>query len=394
MATLPEARPLKDKQPLRVLYLSHEGGMYGAQQSLALLVEHLPSELVTPIISVARNPEGPFAEKTKQLANVEAVLTHRRVQWVKHSQRNFLQKLGDWVGLIVQVLSRVPELARLIRQHNIDILHTNSIVSLEGPLAAKLAGVAHVWHCREMFMVDNPKFQPALPKQLMATVIQRLSDRVVCITKAVQAQFTDAEKTAVIWNPVSIQPQDIEGKLLDTDKLRLGYVGRLSVGKGLLTLLEALALARQQGKGWKLHLFGAFLDEEQEHLITTAIDELQIKDDVHLHGFCTDKAEIFTSMDVMVLPSTNEAFGRVLVEAMSFGVRCVGSNAAAIPEVLIPVFGNQAVFTPEDAADCVRAINDVAVIPLPVDGIQATLNKVSPAYSAQAMCALYADISN
>lgn len=368
--------------------------MYGAQQSLALLVEHLPRELVTPVISVARNPEGPFADQTRQLANVKAVLTHRRVQWVKHSQRNIVQKLGDWFGLIVQVLTRVPELARLIRQHNIDIVHTNSIVSLEGPLAAKLAGVPHVWHCREMFMVNNPKFQLALPKQLMAPVVTMLSDRVVCITKAVQAQFTDGDKTAVIWNPVSIQPQDIECKLLDTDKLRLGYVGRLSVGKGLLTLLEALALARQQGKGWKLHLFGAFLDEEQEHLITTAINKLQIKDDVHLHGFCTDKAEIFTSMDVMVLPSTNEAFGRVLVEAMSFGVRCIGSNAAAIPEVLIPVFGTQAVFTPEDAVDCVRAINDVAAMPLPVEGIQATLNKVSPAYSAQAMCTLYADISN
>jgi glycosyltransferase involved in cell wall biosynthesis len=368
--------------------------MYGAQQSLALLVDHLPPEEVTPVISVARNPDGPFAQQTKQLANVEAVLTHRRVQWVKHSKRHGLQQLGDWAGLLVQGLTRVPELAKLIRQHHIDVVHTNSIVSLEGPLAARLAGVPHVWHCREMFMVDNPKFQPALPKQLMATVTQRLSDRVVCITKAVQAQFPDGDKTAVIWNPVSIQPQEIKDKPLDTNNLRLGYVGRLSVGKGLLTLLEALALARRQGNGWKLHLFGAFLDEEQEHLITMVIDELQIKDEVHLHGFCTDKAEIFTSMDVMVLPSTNEAFGRVLVEAMSFGVRCVGSNAAAIPEVLIPVFGTQAVFTPEDAADCVRAISDVAAMPLPVEGIQATLNKVSPAYSAQAMCALYADISN
>ncbi len=47
-----------------------------------------------------------------------------------------------------------------------------------------------------------------------------------------------------------------------------------------------------------------------------------------------DVPALMASMDVMAVPSLNEGFGRVIIEAGALGVPVVGANAAGIPEVI------------------------------------------------------------
>ena len=47
-----------------------------------------------------------------------------------------------------------------------------------------------------------------------------------------------------------------------------------------------------------------------------------------------DMPDIMNCIDVLVLPSKNESFGMVLVEAMACGANAVGSNVGGIPEVI------------------------------------------------------------
>ncbi len=57
---------------------------------------------------------------------------------------------------------------------------------------------------------------------------------------------------------------------------------------------------------------------------------------VHFTGTRTDVADLMASMDVVVVPSLNEGFGRVIVEANAAGRLVVGADAAGIPEVVQP----------------------------------------------------------
>jgi len=70
--------------------------------------------------------------------------------------------------------------------------------------------------------------------------------------------------------------------------------------------------------------------EKMQNLAST----LGISDVVRFAGHRSDIPTIMRSLDVLVVPSLNEGFGRVIIEANAVGVPVVGAAAAAIPEII------------------------------------------------------------
>src|SRR5690606_14889810 len=68
--------------------------------------------------------------------------------------------------------------------------------------------------------------------------------------------------------------------------------------------------------------------------------------------------ECFGLASLFVLPSHREAFGEVFIEAMSFGLPCIGSNAGVMPEL---IEGNNAGFVvkPGDQDELAKLILDL-----------------------------------
>lgn len=321
----------------RVLYVCHDGDLFGSQQSLALMVAHAHEMGVSPVVSIAR--PGPLNARLAEIPGV-TLTAHRRLAWLKHDRRTGLQRAGDIAGLLASAGPRAQRLAGIIRQHRIALVHTNSLASLEGALAATLAGVPHLWHVRELFASDNPKLRPTLGSALTRHVVQALSTRIICISQAVAAQFPAARgQLVVIPNAVAmpapdvVPPKPLVSRTPET--LRVGYVGRLSAGKRFLDLLEALALLGD-GPPVELLVAGKFVDAPYERLIHERIAVLGLAGRVRLLGVLTDLAPFYASLDVLVLPSKDEPFGRVLIEAMAAGVPCIGADSGGIPEIIEP----------------------------------------------------------
>lgn len=59
-----------------------------------------------------------------------------------------------------------------------------------------------------------------------------------------------------------------------------------------------------------------------------------IEDRVKFIAFRRDISPIMNALDTLVLASTEEPFGRVLIEAMSMGVPVVATNAGGVPEII------------------------------------------------------------
>jgi glycosyltransferase involved in cell wall biosynthesis len=124
---------------------------------------------------------------------------------------------------------------------------------------------------------------------------------------------------------------------LDTnfDGFLVGYVGRWVEEKGLLDLLEALALCpRDVG----VLLAGSGPLEEQMKLRAR---ELKIAERVFFlpHRPPHKLPQVMNALDVLVLPSRTtarwkEQFGRVIIEAHACATPVIGSDSGAIPAVI------------------------------------------------------------
>lgn len=115
--------------------------------------------------------------------------------------------------------------------------------------------------------------------------------------------------------------------------LRVGFLGRTTMDKGILDLLDALS---DFGPSVPVHLaiggatlFGSAAEEER---ISRALAGVRYP--VERYGW-TEPSRFLSEIDLLVVPSNwGEAFGLVAAEAMSAGTPLIVSDDGALPEVV------------------------------------------------------------
>lgn len=144
----------------------------------------------------------------------------------------------------------------------------------------------------------------------------------------------------------------IERQKNDNNILSVGYVGRLSLEKGLLILIDALKLVSID---IKLHIVGDGPDKEK--IIKYAKDK---NINFIYHGsISNDKLVAYYNLfDLFVFPTTRlaESFGNVGVEAMACAIPVIGSEIGGITEYLKHDY-NGFLFKVGDSNDLADKIN-------------------------------------
>lgn len=121
-----------------------------------------------------------------------------------------------------------------------------------------------------------------------------------------------------------------------SDRLRIGFVGQISESKGLHVLLDAVAqLPARLQAALEVVVYGD-VDREPDYGagIRAAASALGAPVDlrgVYLHR---DSADVFASMDVLVVPSLWYDFPLVIHEAFAAGVPVVASDLAGMSEAV------------------------------------------------------------
>ena len=122
----------------------------------------------------------------------------------------------------------------------------------------------------------------------------------------------------------------------------IGAFGRFVAKKGFDDYLQALAILKKQG-----HLFTALLGGAGplEKKLRAQITHLGLNDRVRYTGWVTDKAAFFQNINLFCLPSRDEPFGIILLEALAAGIPVVTTMTAGPTEI---IQDKEALLTPAD----------------------------------------------
>ena len=124
---------------------------------------------------------------------------------------------------------------------------------------------------------------------------------------------------------------------LTDDHVAACVVGRLTPWKGHRDLLRAFADVVKEAPNARLVVVGdcAFWEDAYEVELKQLAEALGIVGVVDWLGFRDDVPEILAACDVFVLPSIDEPFGRVFVEAMACELPTIGTRTGGVPEIVL-----------------------------------------------------------
>lgn len=154
---------------------------------------------------------------------------------------------------------------------------------------------------------------------------------------------------------------------IPADTRIITYLGRLDPGKGLETLIEAVAKVAhaQPDQVLKLWIIGRPVLHPSSTAAAAYVESLQalanrlgLAPVVEFRPFVSQPLTIYQQSDITVLPSTYaEPFGRTLIESMACGTPALGSHVGGIPEILTGEFA-AGLFPPGDAAALAQRISN------------------------------------
>ncbi|MFA4826229.1 MAG: glycosyltransferase family 4 protein [Methanoregula sp.] len=110
------------------------------------------------------------------------------------------------------------------------------------------------------------------------------------------------------------------------------YVGRCGKEKNVYNLLQAMSLLKKQGKNYRLHIVGGCSNDPKIRKIASA-SELNIVFSDNVPN--SQLPVLLNSATSFILPSFHEGHPKSLLEAMSCGLPCIGSNVQGIREDII-----------------------------------------------------------
>ena len=226
-------------------------------------------------------------------------------------------------------------LGRVARTRGVALVHTNTSVTLGGAAAARVAGVPHVWHVREIY-AGFERWWPAY-RRLLCT-----ADALPCVSAATAAQFGVGRARVMhdgLGHRPSRAPREAARDALGVpgDAFVVAVLGRISPWKGQEVLIRALgdpALASRGAVG--LVAGSAWSGEERlERELVEVAASVGAADRVRMLGFRDDVDTVLGAADAVVVPSTQpDPLPNAALEAAAAGCCVVASAHGGLPEIL------------------------------------------------------------
>ncbi len=269
----------------------------------------------------------------------------------KNSELHWNLKQKNLPFFALDLYSRYSPLAvlkirRLLKQQGIEIVHLHNPRDI-WLLSPAMWGLGRV----KLFASSPMLFTRTRKKDPLHRLLYGRLEKMINLSLPVQKQMQKnlplpPEKHLVIPNPVDLEkfnPEKYDRNHfrdkwgVQPDEILVGLVGRLDPGKGHREMILALGEIAKKCPRVKLVVVGRETAGEHTGYATelkSLARESGLEDRIIWAGFTEEIPQVLKSVDIFVMPSYQEAFGLVLIEAMAMRLPVVATNAGGAPEIL------------------------------------------------------------
>lgn len=321
----------------RILFINPAGYIGGAEKSLIDLVTGLPRDQFECLVVILGS--GPLAgELNRRGIETREILLPAAILNLSRSRgRNRWLTLTGLPFLISPALNR---LLRLIREESVDLIHTNGLKAhLLGCLLTILSRRPLIWHFR-----DYPA--PGGYSLLFRYLARVFPTGIIANSRAVKERLGNLDKIKVVYNGIDLnyfQPggdsQRCRKELgVTRHNLVIGTIGHFAPLKGYDDLIRAMPPVLETIARARLILVGKAVYPAYRNYrkkIQLLVEQLGITDRVIFVEMREDLPAILNALDIFILPSWSEGFGRANLEAMAVGKPVISTRVGGVPEVVL-----------------------------------------------------------
>jgi glycosyltransferase involved in cell wall biosynthesis len=355
--------------PGKILHVLNSAGG-GAALSTVALIRALRAEGIRS--AAVCHDAGTAAERADLRDAVEGEVLFTRLYWWNRKTRMPLWRRplaeAKQIWLTGWGRGSAQRVARFAAQTHCELIHTNTLLTPEGGLAARRLALPHVWHLRELVGPGNP-FRFAHEGPPFGRRLARCCSKVVANSLASAAAIRDwlpPGMLEIVFNGIDMDRFQPRPPAPDRTPLVIGMVGNLtSRSKKHALFIDAAAhVDRRLPIEWRIYghdpsAGGTRPGDAYVDALRAQVQRLKLGDRFRWPGYVSDPVDIMSQIDVLVHPADNESFGRIVVEAMAASLPTVGMRGGGVGEI-IRHEETGLLARPDDAQDLAAAIEQLA----------------------------------
>lgn len=316
---------------MKALFVSHCNDLSGANKSFLNLIENLKD--IMDIVVLCNQYPGGLTDRLDAIG-IEYIKADYNWWYIKPRKKKIKQiyrKLADKHAYKKKWLTAA--LLEKLNEENFDIVYTNTSTVDAGVKIAEILNIPHVWHIRE-FGKEDFDFIPMFSFEKYQSAFQK-SKKIIVISEALKKKYcsyVNENKLVKIYNGFEIeklQSDSLKHNL--KKKINIIVTGQVCVGKGQVQAIRAVS--KLYSEGYPVHLYIAG-EVDQNYLNPILIDYPDNKKWLSILGSVKDMYALRNEMDIELVCSRSEAFGRVTLEAMLHSIPVIGSRAGGTPELI------------------------------------------------------------
>jgi L-malate glycosyltransferase len=321
---------------LRVVHYNHTGVIAGAER---VLLNALPRLREEGLHSIVLSPAGALQAEAAHLGIevAECYPLQARFTWNPVKLAQYMRSFAASIrSLRLQLRALQPE-----------VVHANSVrAGLVATSATIATNISIVWHVHDTL----PRHPFSVAIRAIAASSRRIT--LIAVSRATARTFCGtiwkhslALKTEVLHNVFTgwragsaVQQTDrLRAELGAGGRFLIGCVGQICARKNQVEMVEVFAEVLRSSPEALLLIVGSALfpcNQPYEDRLKQRIQDLGISQSVRLMGKRDDVPLLLEAMDLLVLPSRQEPFPMILLEAMYEGVPVVAFAVDGVPELL------------------------------------------------------------